>query len=489
MLDVRLVDRVPAADALALGVAVSTVDDADGAVAGYGADRIPADVSAFVAESALTGEAGKVATLPLPGNRPPIAYLVGVGKAGPEDMRKAGAALVRAATGRVELGLRHLAVLAGHGAEPDAVRGLVEGALLAAYRYSLKSSTQPRLRRLSVVLPEVGGAYAEAAAQGIATACATCAARDLINTPALQKSPAWLADQATKLLTPLGVQVRVRAEDELAAEGFNGILAVGAGADRGPRLIEAKWAPRGARGPRVVLVGKGITFDTGGLSIKPADAMLTMKTDMAGGAAVLGALSAIATMRLPVRVTGLVPAAENAVSGSAYRPGDVVRHYGGRTTEVLNTDAEGRVVLADALAYAVAKLRPDVLVDLATLTGAVRVSLGTRTGGLFATDEALADQLLAAAEDAGEALWRLPLSADYEHLLESDFADAINSAGSPGSITAALFLRPFAGGVPWAHLDIAGAARATADAGVISRGGTGFAVRTLTRWLEKLAQQ
>jgi leucyl aminopeptidase len=502
MLDVRLTDRVPTADALALPVrpdaSLSTVDaegggaeSADGEVAiGYGAERVPADVVAFLAESGATGEAGSLATLPLPGRKPPVAYLVGIGKSGPDDLRKAGAAAIRAAGGRAEKGLRHLAVLLGHGAEPEAVRGLVEGLCLAWYKFSLKSSATQRVRRATVVVAEGSVAdYQAALAKGMATAAATCAARDLINVPALQKSPAWLADQAGKLLAPLGVKLRIRTEQELRAEGFGGILAVGGGADRGPRLIEATWAPRGARGPRVVLVGKGITFDTGGLSLKPAEAMLQMKTDMAGGAAVLGALSAAATQKLPIRITALVPAAENALSGSAYRPSDVIRHYGGRTTEVLNTDAEGRLVLADALAYAVAKLRPDVLVDAATLTGAVRISLGVTTGGLFATDDALADQLLAAGEAAGESLWRLPLSADYEHLLESDVADANNAAGGPGAITAALFLRPFAGNVPWAHLDIAGAARAAADSEVITRGGTGFAVRTLTRWLEALAEQ
>ena len=501
MLDVRLTEKVPTADALALPVrpepTPSTVDKvgdaedpADGEVAiGYGAERVPADVVAFLAESGATGEAGSTATLPLPGRKPPVAYLVGVGEAGPEDLRKAGAAAIRAAGKRADKGLRHLAVLLGHGAEPAAVRGLVEGLCLASYNYTLKSSPPQRVRRASIAVPEQSAPYEAAVRQGVATAAATCAARDLINTPALRKSPAWMADQATRLLTPLGVKVRVRDEVDLAAEGFGGILAVGGGAARGPRLIEATWAPRGAAGPRVVLVGKGITFDSGGLSLKPAEAMLQMKTDMAGGAAVLGALSAVATLKLPIRVTVLVPAAENALSGSSYRPSDVVRHYGGRTTEVLNTDAEGRVVLADALAYAAARLRPDVLVDAATLTGAVRISLGVTTGGLFASDDTLADQLLAAAEEAGESLWRLPLSAEYEHLIESDVADSNNAAGSPGAITAALFLRPFAGGVPWAHLDIAGAARAAADSGVITRGGTGFAVRTLVRWLESLAEQ
>jgi leucyl aminopeptidase len=393
---------------------------------------------------------------------------------------------VRAATGSAERGLRHLAVTLGHGAGPAAVRGLVEGVCLGSYRYSLKSKTPASLRRVTVVT-EGADRHADALARGLAAARATCAARDLINTPSLQKSPAWLAGRAQRWLAPLGVAVRIRGADELAAEGFNGILAVGGGSDRPPRLIEARWAPRGARGPRVVLVGKGITFDTGGLSIKPAEGMMQMKTDMAGGAAVLGALAGAAELGLPLRVTALVPAAENAVSGASYRPSDVIRQYGGRTTEVRNTDAEGRVVLADALAYAAARLRPDLLVDAATLTGAIRISLGTTTGGLLASDDVLADRLLAAARDAGEKLWRMPLLTEYEELVGSDVADGNNAAGRPGAVTAALFLRPFAGGVPWAHLDIAGAARATADDAEVSRGGTGFGVRLLLRWLENLA--
>jgi leucyl aminopeptidase len=185
-----------------------------------------------------------------------------------------------------------------------------------------------------------------------------------------------------------------------------------------------------------------------------------------------------------VRVTALVPAAENAFGGASYRPSDVVRHFGGRTSEIANTDAEGRIVLADALAYAVARLRPSVLVDVATLTGAMKTALGERTGGLFATTDELAAQLLAAGASAGEPLWRMPLAAEYEGQLASDVADANNAPGNPGSITAALFLRPFTGGLPWAHLDIAGPARAGEDDGILGKGATGFGARLLLRWLE-----
>jgi leucyl aminopeptidase len=215
--------------------------------------------------------------------------------------------------------------------------------------------------------------------------------------------------------------------------------------------------------------------------------MRTMHTDMAAGAAALAALRLVAERGLPVRVTVLVPTAETSISGSALRPGDVVRHVGGRTSEITNTDAEGRLVLADALAYAVRRLRPTVLVDLATLTGAMKVALGLRTGGLFATADGLAEALLRAGERAGEPLWRLPLADEYLGTLDSYIADANNSPGNPGGVTAALFLRPFAGDVPWAHLDIAGPARAPKDDGILTRGGTGFGARLLARWVESLA--
>jgi leucyl aminopeptidase len=202
---------------------------------------------------------------------------------------------------------------------------------------------------------------------------------------------------------------------------------------------------------------------------------------------VLGALRIIAEAKSPVRVTALVPAAENSFGARSYRPGDVVRHVGGRTSEITNTDAEGRIVLADALAYAAARLRPTTLVDIATLTGAMKIALGMRTAGLFATDDELAAGLIAAGTQTGEPLWRLPLADDYEHTLRSDIADAINAPGKPGGITAALFLRYFTGGLPWAHLDIAGPARAPEDGGLFTKGATGFGARLLAQWIENLA--
>ena len=266
------------------------------------------------------------------------------------------------------------------------------------------------------------------------------------------------------------------------------MLAVGGGAAARPRLIEVTYRARRRRGaakPRhVVLVGKGITFDTGGLNLKTAAGMRVMHTDMCGGAAVLGAVQYAAMQKLDLDVTVLVPCAENSVSGTAMRPSDVIAHYGGRTTEIGNTDAEGRLVLADALAYAVHRLKPDVLLDVATLTGAMKVALGTETAGYFCNDDELAEQLAGAARDTGEPLWRMPLDHAYQSQLDSPIADSRNDPGGPGAITAALFLQQFTGQATWAHLDIAGPARAAVDGPVMSQGATGFGTRLVARWLE-----
>lgn len=267
------------------------------------------------------------------------------------------------------------------------------------------------------------------------------------------------------------------------------MLAVGGGSARPPRLVELCWRPRGAAdAPHLVLVGKGITFDTGGVSLKPNDGMHLMRTDMAGGAAVIAAVRAIAAMGIPLRVTGLIPAAENHLSGSAYRPGDVVRHYDGRTTEVANTDAEGRMVLADALGYAVDVHKPDALVDVATLTGAMKVALGLRTGGLFASTDELATRITSAGAAVGESWWRMPLAEEHAPDVRGTLADVRQAPPGPSGITAALFLREFTGGRPWAHLDIAGPARAESSYDEVVPGATGYAARTLVELAEGFAR-
>jgi leucyl aminopeptidase len=395
----------------------------------------------------------------------------------PASVRRAAGVLARglpAGRSRLDAG----------GLDGERLAAFVEGLTLGCYRFTRATSPEPGPE----VIELCGAPDAAAVERGRRAAAATVWARDLANTRSGEKTPAWLADQAARVLTPLGVEVAARDVAWLQEAGFGGVLAVGGGSAAPPRLIEAAWRPsRATRGEHVVLVGKGITFDSGGVNRKPGDSMKSMFTDMAGGAAALGALRAVAAARLPVRVTVLVPAAENMLSGSSFRPGDVVRHYGGRTSEVGNTDAEGRLVLADAIAYAADRLRPSAIVDIATLTGAMKVALGLGTAGLFATSDPLADGLAAAGTATGEPLWRLPLPAEYEPLIESPVADATNSAGNPGGITAALFLRPFAKDVPWAHLDIAGPGRAAKDDGMFSQGATGFGARLLAAWVESLS--
>jgi len=412
---------------------------------------------------------GEVEVLARPGSAPARIVVVGIGDGSGSELRAAGAALARSATGA-----RLTVAIEGSSA-------LLEGIALGSYRFDRKSSqsrgSTPQLREVRLL-----GIGEEALRRGQAVSAAVLWARDLTNTPAMLKTPDWLARQAVDVLTPLGVDVEARDVEWLAANRFGGVLAVGAGSDAPPRFIEARWRPRRASG-HVVLVGKGITFDTGGLNIKPGSNMRLMHTDMAGGAAALGALRIAAELALPTAVTVLVPAAQNSVSGSAMRPSDVIRHYGGRTSEVLNTDAEGRLVLADALAYAAARLKPDVMIDIATLTGAAKVALGLRTGGLFTDDDDLARALADAGAAVDEPLWRLPLLQEYAPLIESDVADGNNAAGNPGATTAALFLRPFTGGLPWAHLDIAGPGRSPDESGFLTQGATGFGVRLLWQWL------
>jgi leucyl aminopeptidase len=425
------------------------------------------------------GEAGELVAVP--GEQ--RVLLLGTGDGGAAALRKAGAALARRAKGQpaLVLDLRGLAL------KDEGLRALAEGLRLASYGFTLKEREPRALREITVVVRDPA-ALEGALERALVVTAATATARDLVNTPPADKSPAWLAKRATALLK--GLDVRVRDEKELAAEGWGGVIAVGQGSSRPPRVVEASYDGGGSR--HVVLVGKGITFDTGGISIKPNASMQTMKMDMGGAAAVLATVRAAADLRLPVRLTAVACIAENMPSGSAQRPSDVIRQYDGTTVEVLNTDAEGRLVLADGLAYAVAQLKPDLLVDIATLTGAMEVAMGKKVAGFFASDDKLAKALEQASAASGERLWRFPLVADYRRALESDTAD-LRNIGDPkqklqgGAITAALFLQSFTGGVPWAHLDIAGPGWAGSDDEELTKGGTGYGVRLLVRWLESLS--
>jgi len=472
----------------------------------------------------LGGRAGQTAVVRLPRVLPGVVdlpwdglpetlVLVGVGDGTPAEVRRAGRALGRAAAGHGAV-----AVAAGNDLTSTTLRAFAEGFLLSAFRMPRTGRTpapgRPAPQRL-VVLGRVGpgGTTAqpgeeealataeEALVAARVSARATWLARLLAATPSSTKNPVWLADQATELVATApadGGTLSVEVHDErwLRRQGMEAILAVGGGSVTPPRLVVVTWVPRRAH-RHIALVGKGITFDTGGLSLKPREAMVPMKTDMAGSAAVLAATLGAAELGLPVRVTAVLPLAENAIGGGSYRPGDVVRTFDGTTVEISNTDAEGRLVLADALAWASATLAPDAVVDVATLTGAAARGLGRGHAALFAAggDSAgddLAGELLAAAEATGERAWRMPLVEDYRAALDSAVADVAHAATDGhvggGSVVAALFLQRFVGSVPWAHLDIAGPARAgKGDGELPAAAPTGHGARLLLRWLEDLS--
>ncbi len=484
MVDVELARRRPGA-----AVAVLVGPGAEALWFGPGTDALPAGWRDWVEP---TGKTGEVRTIPNG-----AGWLVGVGDRGPADWRAAGAGLIRSIQDfdQADTGRRpaEVDIALPQDIAPIELTMFVLGLRLGGYRFRVTADQAvPKPRQRTVRLCVDSPYEAELRTRldrAVVLSSATALTRDLANMPSNVKNPAWLAAVATKAVGDVpGLTVTVRDETWLAEQGFGGVLAVGGGSVSPPRLIELTWRPPGtAKAPHLVLIGKGVTFDTGGISIKRPDGMHLMRTDMAGAAAVIAALRGIAALNLPIRVTGLAPAAENHMSGSAYRPGDVVRHVDGRTTEVGNTDAEGRMLLADALGYAVRKLRPDLLVDVATLTGAMKVSLGLRTGGFFATTDELAGRVTVAGDLGGERWWRMPLLEDHAEDVRGERADVRQMPGGPGGIAAALFLREFTAGLPWAHLDIAGPARADKTYDEVVPGATGFAARTLIGVAESLA--
>jgi leucyl aminopeptidase len=320
--------------------------------------------------------------------------------------------------------------------------------------------------------------------RGQIIARATAFARDLANGPGNEVTPAFLGQTALALGERLGLKTMVLDKPQLIEQGFGGILAVGQGSANEPRFIVMEYGSAD-QGPTICLVGKGITFDTGGISIKPAEKMDEMKMDMSGAAAVFGAMQAVAELQLPLHVVGIVCAAENMPSSTAYRPGDIIRTLSGKTVEILNTDAEGRIVLADGLFYA-QRYQPAAIVDLATLTGAIMIALGPHAIGLMGNNQELANRLIAAGEATAERVWQLPLWDEYREAMKSEIADLKNTGGRyGGAITAAGFLAAFVGDYPWAHLDIAGTAWVEKPHRAYqSRGATGVGVRLLVEWLQ-----
>ncbi|MBI5162553.1 MAG: leucyl aminopeptidase [Magnetospirillum sp.] len=417
--------------------------------------------------------------------------LVGLGKAAGLDALAAqafgGTAVAQVATsGETALAL---AVDTVAGAPLDAAALAAHaafGARLRAYRFDKyltkeKKEDKPALKKLTVLTePHAAAKTAFAALDKVADG--VMLARDAVSEPANVIHPETLAEQA-KQLAEIGVDVEVLGEKQMRKLGMGALLGVGQGSDRESQLVVMRWMGAADQDAApVALVGKGVTFDTGGISIKPAAGMEEMKWDMAGSAAVIGTIKALAGRQARVNAVGVVGLVENMPSGSAQRPGDVVTSMSGQTIEVINTDAEGRLVLADALHYTKERFKPALIVDLATLTGAIVIALGNEQAGLFATDDTLAERIAAAGRAVGEPVWRLPLGEAYDKQLKSDIADMKNVGGrEAGSITAAQFLKRFVGEVPWAHIDIAGVAWSKKDTATCPKGATAFGVRLLDR--------
>lgn len=445
---------------------------------------------------AKEGEWAVAATLGrLPSRRVGVYGMGGKGRSTPDAWRRMGAMLVRRAR---DLKAKTVAFVWDESLVPakgadEVMAAFCEGILLGAYRfhrYKEKESREAKekdIHRVQLLVTQRASASAleKARLRASTVAEAVCLARDLVNTPSHDMTPAHLAEVARSLVKKgNGVRVQEMDAKEMEALGMHAALAVGRGSMHAPVGIHLSYVPPKPK-KRVAIVGKAVTFDSGGLSLKPADGMMTMKIDMAGAAAVLGLFKALPAWRPNVEVHGIFLAVENMPSGSAYRPGDVVRAKNGVAIEVLNTDAEGRITLADALSYAV-DLQPDAIVDLATLTGACVVALGEDMAALLTNNRRLSERLRASAAKAGEDVWELPLFAPYQDLIKSKVGDIKNIGGrAAGTITAGLFLQHFVGETPWAHLDIAGPAYAEKESRPeIPFGGTGFGVRTLLAWLE-----
>ena len=406
-----------------------------------------------------------------------------------ETWRKAGA---RARKEAAATGAEEIAFWFSPDKDAESVAGaIVEGALLAAYQFNkYRSNAKSPAEVKSLVLFKSGLSRTAALQRSIDTAQSIIPgvylARDLINEPPSVTTARFLGEQAGRHCRGRGLSVDVWGKKTIESMRLAGLLAVNRGSHEEPRFIKIHYKPSAKPKKKVALIGKGITFDSGGLSLKPAKSMETMKLDMAGGAAVIAAMSCLPKLGLDVEVTGYVPTTDNLPGHNAQKPGDVIHYLNGKTIEVLNTDAEGRLILADALALA-AQQKPDYMINLATLTGACMVALGTQVGGIFSNNQALADALMRCAQHTGEKLWQLPLVKEYKEMIKSSVADMKNIGGAHGgAITAALILQEFVGDVPWAHLDIAGPAFAESDNALCPKGGTGFGVRTLLKFLSTL---
>ena len=467
-------------------------------------DQLPAETRALIADletAEFSGKSYECVLLPKPAGLAARRLLV-VGAGKPEKfdanhLRHVAGTAVRylRARGIHEVTwVLHRGVASG--LTEGAVQAIVEGAILADYdadRYRSERGAEKRIDRLDLATDGGGASDAlrAAAERGQIIAEAANFTRELVNEPSNLMTPTLLAEQAQTMAARFGLDCQVLGPDEIRGLKMGAFWGVAQGSDEPPRLIVLRYFPEGAPAesgvkPVIGLVGKGITFDTGGISIKPAADMHEQKTDMAGGAAMLGVMRALAQLKPQVRVLAVVPATENMLSGKAFKPGDVITSMCGKTIEILNTDAEGRLVLADAITYA-KQQGATVLIDAATLTGAITIALGNITTGVFGWDKDWVNRILASAAAAGEKMWQLPVDDDYRDLYKSSIADLANAGGRyGGAITAAMFVGEFAGDTPWVHLDIAGTRWSNEEKPYLAKGPTGAPVRTLVQLLTRI---
>ena len=475
-------------------IALAFAKDSAGVISFSGPETLVQDIEKFFEINLLdelsffspTGKAGELFEIPVSAQdaQTDRIFLVGIGDSLTASFRVAATSIARKVRGK------NTTVYSACAISSKDVKAHAIALTLGAYLWNLKTGEPAGKPNFIVATNEK-----EVINAAITISKAITRARDLVHTPSNIKNPAWMATKAQEFAKGTGLTVKILAGKEL--KEFGGLRAVGNSSPKpGPRFIEVGYAPAKKKNainalPHVVLVGKGITYDTGGINLKrPYDLMIPMKSDMAGAAAILATLTALEELQPNIRVTALMMCAENAFSGTAQRPSDVITHYGGTTVEVIDTDAEGRLVLADGLAYADKNLDPDYLVDIATLTGSITVGLGKQYAGMYTRDEQLARDFETAGLESGDRVWHMPLIDDYKDALESDIADfnhlAKKAKYQAKSVTAALFLEHFAGNRRWVHLDIAGTGRSEADAGENPKGGTGYGVRLLTQWIMNL---
>ncbi len=449
--------------------------------------RLGARSLGALAAAEFKGAKGETCTVLAPGAGLSRVVAVGFGKPAELSPR-----LLNEAGGHAAAAMQRepVAAIAAGSLRPEYVAEVAFGATLRAYRFAKyrtkeKPENVPKLAKLTLLTGEPARARSEwEPLQGVTKG--VFLTRDLVSEPPNVLSPAEMADRCKKL-TDLGLKVEVLGPREMSRLGFGALLGVAQGSANEPRMVVMQWHGasgngRKAKSKPLAFIGKGVTFDTGGISIKPAGGMEDMKWDMAGAGTVVGLMAALAGRKAKVDAVGLVGLVENMPSGTAQRPGDVVKSYSGQTIEVINTDAEGRLVLADVLWYCQQKFDPRFMIDLATLTGAMIVALGHEYAGMFSNDDALAQKLLTAGQATDEKVWRFPLDDAYDRLINSDIADMKNIGGRPaGSISAAQFIKRFVNDKPWAHLDIAGVAWSTKDAPCVPKGATAFGVRLLDR--------